>query len=90
MADEYLSESMQKAHETLKDYWAWEREHGKSKDERLMRYTITLECTYSQFQEIRRILEPFHVHRRWYRQEEIPRLIDEADKNDQEGSEVDG
>lgn len=70
---ERLEQTKRKAHEALQRQWKREAASPKHKPERMMRYTITIDCTWSEFQAIKDAIKGFAPGRKWNRQEEIPR-----------------
>lgn len=69
---ERLEQTKRKAHQALLRQWEHEASNPRRKPERMMRYTITVDCTFSEFEAIKTAIKGFAPGRKRYRQEEIP------------------
>lgn len=82
---ERLEETKRKTYEALKRKWAREASNPRRKPERLMRYTITIDCTWSELQAIRSAIKGYAPGRKTCHQSEIPQFtkVDEVAKPEQ-------
>ena len=66
-----LAESMSNAHYKWKERWDYEKGLPGKEPQRLMEYTVTLHCTYDEFQSVLLALKGFCPGRKWYYQNEM-------------------
>ena len=66
-----LQDSMNQAYEKWRERWSQEKDEPGHEPQKIMRYTITLYCTHSEFQSVLTAIKGFCIGRRYTRQEEI-------------------